>query len=228
MKEKPIFTPDMLEFMMELRFNNNKAFMSDNRQEYLRRMHAPYYRLIQNLAPGMVAIDPKMEVRPNKVLSRIFRDTRFSKNKEPYRDHHWIAFRRQGEPRDKAVMFWFEIRLENVSWGLGFWGENRKAMEILRRRMISNPAELVSLQRILSEYQFRLEGDKYKRISIPEGLHPELVDWYVRKDIYLVKNQVDASQVFKTGFAKQLIEDFQALAPFYHLLRGSYELSMTE
>ena len=119
-----IFSKDMLEFMLDLRFNNNKTFMNENRTRYQEVMRDPYYRLIELLTPTALEIDPGMEVRPYKCLSRIFRDTRFSNNKLPYRDHHWVAFRHQAEPRDQAVMLWFEIRLDEVSWGLGFWGGN--------------------------------------------------------------------------------------------------------
>jgi len=220
-----IFQMDMLDFMAEIRFNNNKSFMQAHRDEYIRRMRTPYYRLIEALAPTMTRIDPEMEVRPSKVLSRIFRDTRYSHDKSPYRDHHWIAFRRRGEPREQSVMYWFEIRLDAVGWGLGFWGENRNAFDALRKRMVSNPNELLGLLPILKRRSFILEGEKYKRMKTPDNLREELHPWYTSKEIYLVKQGVQPSWAFEGTLTNRLEEDFVALSPFYQLFRGYYDIS---
>lgn len=223
-----IFSKDMLEFMLDLRFNNNKTFMNENRARYQEVMRDPYYRLIELLTPTALEIDPGMEVRPYKCLSRIFRDTRFSNNKLPYRDHHWVAFRHQAEPRDQAVMLWFEIRLDEVSWGLGFWGGNIKAMDVLRRQMVAKQDELLSILPILKKHHFNLEGSVYKRKQIPDKLPDDLIPWYIRRDVYLVKQNINPEWVFEPGLEKRLARDFLALKPFYQMLRGAYEVSALE
>lgn len=225
---KAIFSRNMLEIMMDIRFNNNKEFMQNNRDRYDKAMKQPYYQLIDLLTPTMLEIDPQMEVRPAKCLSRIFRDTRFSKSKLPYRDHHWIAFRRQAEPRDKAVMFWFEIRLEAVGWGLGFWGENLKAMDVLRRQMLAKPKEFEALLPILDERYFVLDGRMYQRKKVPESLPEVLHPWYLRREIYLVKQGINPDWVFEPGLENRLAKDFLALKPFYRMLKGAYDFANLE
>lgn len=220
------FKPDMLDFMMQIRHNNNKAFMDANRAEYIKKMRTPYYAFIEALAPTALEIDPLMEVRPSKVLSRIFRDTRFSKDKSPYRDHHWIAFRHQGEPRDKSLMFWFEIRMDHVSWGLGFWGENRPALDVLRKRMLAKPDELLTLSDHLSANHFVLAGDDFKRIAVPEGLDERLIPWYKKKELLLIRTGINPQWVFEPGIVKRLADDLLILKPAYQLLRGCYEISL--
>lgn len=218
----------MIEFMLNIRFNNSKAFMEANRAEYQRRMRDPHYALIEALAPTMREIDPRMEIRPNKVLSRIFRDTRFSNDKSPYRDHHWLAFRRAGEARDKAVMFWFELRVEALRWGLGFWGDNRPAMDVLRRRMIARPEDLLALIPALDKRGLRIEGESYKRMEVPEDLHPELKAFYPLKDVYIVQSRDDIELAFGDQLLPTLIGDYRAMAPVYQLLRGCYDIAMLE
>ena len=51
------FQPEMLDFMMDIRFNNNKEFMDSHRDQYEKLMKEPYYRLIEALAPAMQKID---------------------------------------------------------------------------------------------------------------------------------------------------------------------------
>ena len=62
-------------------------------------------------------------------LSRINRDTRFSRDKSPYRDHLWMLFRKAAEPREGSVFFWFEFGPERLWWGLATWDENRPLMD---------------------------------------------------------------------------------------------------
>lgn len=212
--------------MMDIRFHNNKEFMAAHRDEYISKVRMPYYALIEALTPAMLSIDKEMEVRPARVLSRIFRDTRFSRDKSPYRDHHWIAFRHAGIPREAAPMFWMEIRVERVSWGLGFWGENKEAMEIIRRRIIACPEEFEKLNRLLKRNKFSLEGDTYKRVKPPDGMPPALCDWYTRKELLIVKQDIESGVIFGAGFADVLARDFTALKPVYRLMQGSYELSL--
>lgn len=214
--------------MLNIRFNNSKAFMDANRAAYHRVVRDPYYQLIEALNPTMLQIDPRMELRPHRVLSRIHRDTRFSHDKSPYRDHHWLAFRRAGEEREKAVVFWFELRVEHIMWGLGFWGENRQALDILRRRMLSHPDDLLSLLNALDPKRLKVEGDSYKRMKLPEGLHPKLKQLYVMKDIYITRQNAKQEWAFSERLLPELIEDFQALAPIYQLLRGCHDIAQLE
>lgn len=220
------FKQDMLDFMLDIRFNNSKTFMDAHRDEYILKMRTPYYELINSLAPVMQGIDPSMEVRPVKCLSRIFRDTRFSRDKSPYRDHHWVAFRRAGLPREAAPMFWFEVRVEGAGWGLGYWGENKGAMDILRRRMLAHPEEFYQMNRILEQHGFVLAGDTHKRMKIPEKLDPMLLPWYTRKELLMMKTGIGPDIIFKADIQKCLAEDFEALAPIYRLMQGCYDLAV--
>ena len=214
--------------MMDIRFNNNKTFMQEHREQYIEVMRTPYYQLIESLAPTMLEISPNMEVRPAKCLSRIFRDTRFSHDKSPYRDHHWVAFRQAGVPRMGAPMYWMEIRIEKVSWGLGYWGENKGATDIMRRRMLAKPDEFAVLNKILNKYHYVVAGDEYKRISIPDNLHSAVQSWYPKKELLFIRQNINPDVIFSTRILELLSQEFKALAPIYHMMQGSYELALHE
>ena len=81
------FGKEILPFFLDLRFHNDKSFMDANRDRYYRAVRQPFYDFITAMGPGMQQIAEDMEVRPVKCLSRINRDTRFSRDKSPYRDH---------------------------------------------------------------------------------------------------------------------------------------------
>ena len=139
------FGKGVLPFFLDLRFHNSKEFMDANRERYQKEVRAPFYAFIEALGPKMQLIDPDFEIRPAKCLSRINRDTRFSKDKSPYRDHLWVAFRQAAMDKDGLPFYWIEIRPESVNWGLGVWGENRGMMDAMRRRMAAQPEDYLRL-----------------------------------------------------------------------------------
>lgn len=77
------FNSDLLSFYADIRFHNEKAFMDAHRKEYYQKVRDPFYAFIAEMAPVMLSIDPDMEVRPAKCLSRINRDTRYSQGINP-------------------------------------------------------------------------------------------------------------------------------------------------
>lgn len=229
----PVFTcfpQETIPFFLQLAMNNSQSWFHEHHDEYIACVQTPFYDLIDTLAPFMRQIDPEMEVRPNKCLARIHRDTRFSKDKSPYRDHLWLLFRRAAEPREQCLMFWFEFGPREISWGLGFWGENRPVMDMLRRRMEARPDEWLRLleKADLPARQLVLGGDDWKRLPVPGSLPVGLIPLYIKKTPYFSTHRGDISLGLKPGLIELLKEDYAALAPFYHAFRGMMDETLSE
>src|SRR5699024_4378623 len=112
--------------------NNNREFFLNNREWYLRSVREPSLALVEALAPAVGQIDPGIETRPQRALARINRDTRFSRDKSPYRDHVWISFRRPEEERGHLPSFYVEVGVEGVYFGMGAYAPERARMNALR------------------------------------------------------------------------------------------------
>lgn len=218
------FNGDLLSFYADIRFNNNKAFMDAHRKEYYQKVRDPFYAFIETLAPVMLSIDGDMEVRPHKCLSRINRDTRFTHDKSPYRDHHWVAFREAARDKNGAPFYWFEIKLESVNWGLGIWNENAALFDALRRRMEARPEEVLSALRPAYEHGFVLDGAFWKRMKPPAGLPAALAPIYPARQLYFEKQGIDPAWIFDETITDRVAADFKALAPVWRLLRGLNDL----
>ena len=126
---------------MALRFNNNREFFQSNREWYLKSVREPSLALAEALSPAIEKIDPGIETRPHRALARINRDTRFSHDKSPYRDHVWISFRRPEEERGRFPSFFIEVGVEGVFYGMGAYAPERARMNALRRRLRLAPEE---------------------------------------------------------------------------------------
>lgn len=216
------FTDETVQFLIDLKFHNNTAFFHAEHDRYIDTVQKPFYEMIDDLAPVMKKIDPMMEIRPYKCLSRIHRDTRFSKDKSPYRDHHWFLFRRAAEPRDKSLFYYFEFGPDRLSWGMGIWGENRELMDIFRKKMHANPYGTLALieDMDLPERHLFLGGSFFKRMNIPPEIPQQLIPWYTGREIYVSRYEPPYQWAFSSKILKEVQKDFTALAPLYQLLRG--------
>ena len=177
------YTEDTRAFFMALRFNNNREFFQSNREWYLKSVREPSLALAEALAPAVEEIDPGIETRPHRALARINRDTRFSHDKSPYRDHVWISFRRPEEERGRSPRSFVEVGVEGVYYGMGAYAPERARMNALRRHLRLAPEEPKRLLAAL-EGRFTLYGETYKRLAVPEGLPEALVPLYLRKSYY--------------------------------------------
>lgn len=216
------FSEETIQFFLGLRFHNQKSFFEENREAFQAYVQAPFYALIEDLSPVMAKIDPGMELRPYKCLARIYRDTRFSKDKSPYRDHLWVLLRRAAEPRDQGLTYWFELSPEWVNWGMGFWSENRPVMDLMRRRMAAHPQSFMALIDgcQLEKRHLELSGTSFKRMEAPPGIPDRLKPWYLSKEFFIHRTDADMRWIYSPSLVKRVAGDFKALAPLYRTLRG--------
>ena len=202
--------------------------MDANRERYYREVRQPFCDFIGAMGPGVQAICEDMEVRPGKCLSRINRDTRFSKDKSPYRDHLWVAFRQAGMPNDGTPFYWFEVSPEEVTWGLGIWGENRNIMDAMRRKMAAHPDDFLRVLPVLQKRRFCLAGAEWKKMKPPPELPPELGPWYLKRQIYAQRLGTSLSWIHSPDIVRRVLNDYEALAPLYWIFRGCVEEAMNQ
>ena len=224
------FSEETIRFFLDIRFHNSVSYYRENQQRFEEHVKAPFYDFINELGPGMQKIDPLMEIRPYRCLARIWRDTRFSKDKSPFRDHLWLLFRRAGEPREGSVMYWFELSPQHVDWGVGLWGENRPLMDMLRRRIAAKPDEVQHIidSCHLARHHMVVGGQSFKRLEVPPGVPESLKHWYMLRDVYVSRADASMQWIYDPSLADKVLADFKALAPMYRLLRGAYDATSEE
>jgi len=216
------FTDETIQFFLDLRFHNYTDYFHQQHDRYVENVQQLFYSLIEDLAPAMLSVDPRMEVRPYKCLSRIHRDTRFSKDKSPYRDHLWFLFRRAAEPREKSLFYYVEFGPDRLDWGLGIWGENREVMDMFRKRMEANPDGIMAMidDMDLPERHLGLGGSWFKRMPVPDQIPDRLKRWYLSRDMYIGKVDPAYEWAFSDRLKTEMEKDFLAMAPLYQTLRG--------
>ena len=214
------FSPESLGYFESLAANNNKVWFEGHRDDFDQYLMEPLKSLVSDLSGAMLAIDPELVVIPavDKTISRIYRDTRFSRNKSPYKTCLWITFKRRSPDWKTAPCFFFEISADGYRYGMGFYSATRETMDSLRRFIEAKPAEFRKTGALLSKQDtFTLEGDRYKRPLNPT-LPDDLQQWHGRKNIYFISQRPVNGRLFTRGIYDDLREGFGMLKPLYELL----------
>ena len=214
------FPEETIKFFLDVRFHNDMAFVHAHEKEYKEYVKQPFYSFIEALGDTMLSIADDMEIRPVKCLARLRRDTRFTKDKSPYRDHLWLCFRRAGASKEGSVNYWFELTPETVDWGLGFWFENRSAMNTLRKRMVEKPDEVLEALRKsrLPGKDLLVDGRRYQRMKPPEGMALPLALLYPMKEMFIQRVNVPFGKIYTPEILDMVRKDFLRLKPMYKLL----------
>lgn len=89
------FSPDLFAFLRELRDNNDRQWFAANKQRYEKVVRDPALQFISDFGPRLRRIAPRLVANPRPTggsLFRIYRDTRFSRDKSPFKTHIGIHF----------------------------------------------------------------------------------------------------------------------------------------
>lgn len=212
------FKKEALEFLLMNRMNNSKEWYEEHRHEYRKYVYDPFVQLVDQLSPVMKEIDESIITIPSKLISRVRRDTRFTKDKSLYRDNVWFVFLRDKSQMSTSPCFWFELGQYGTSYGVGYYGADTGSMARMREMILNrHPAFTAALKAYESQDEFTIGGETYKRSKYPD--QPEnLRQWLDRKNIYFQCVQND----FRLAFSKELPEvlgnGFRKLKPIYDFL----------
>ena len=165
----PGIQPAMLEYFVGIALNNYREYFLSTHKDYEQNVKKPLYALAEELVPYALKIDDDMEQLPRRIVSRIRRDTRFTKDKSPYRSHMWLSFHPMSKPKWACFGLYYDISPDCSCYGGGFYDSDPARARWMRALLLRRQRELVQ---ILTDPAFathyRILGEDYKRIEIPE------------------------------------------------------------
>ena len=214
------FNEDTYKFLLELAFQNNKPFFEANRARYKANVQAPMRAMAEDLLPLALSIDPGFNTRMTSILSRIHRDTRYSRDKRPYRDHAWLSFRRPGHRISESISLYFEITPQGYGYGLGMYGGDPVTMAGLRQRALADPAGFLALAQRPCMEKYDLEGPVYKRDHLPAGTDPALKPYLNRKGLSWCYFCDRLTLTLQPALLEEVRQAFTELAPLYRYCCG--------
>jgi len=214
------FTQEALSFLSDIRFNNNQTFYEANRERYEKYVKAPLRAISDEMTPVVQLIDPRLDTRPGRTMSRIRRDTRYTKDKSPFRDHVWLGWRYPGESRSEGFGMWWGFGPDWLSWGMGCYGTDKPLMDALRLHIRRYPDEVRTIMRAL-EKDYVMYGEDYKKIAVPEDVPEDLRYLYVKKGFGVEHNATpeEWKKLYSHDMADLLAKELTAMAPLHQLMQ---------
>lgn len=215
------FSPASIGFLSELKANNNRDWFNDNKHRYEEHVLDVALVFIQSMQEPLAEFAPRFTAIPKRMggsLMRVYRDTRFSKNKTPYKTNIGIQFRHEQAKDVHAPGYYLHIDPEQVFLGAGMWRPASDALRGIRERIAEKPREWT---RVRDDKRFarhfRLGGESLTRP--PRGFdkaHPEIED-IKRKDFIAVKD-MELADATHARFQQKVETAFKAADPYMRFL----------
>ncbi len=215
------FQPSLIAFLEELETHNNRTWFAANKPRYETDVLAPALAFIDAMAPHMLAVSPHFPTLAKRVggsLMRVYRDTRFARDKRPYKTNVGIQFRHVAGKDVHAPGFYVHIAPDAIFLGAGMWRPDREALHGIRERIAAHGDEWCTARNAgVTGAGFALGGEQLQRP--PRGYDPEhrCIEDLKRKDFIAIRH-LDRNAVLDTGFAGIAGESFAATAPFVEFL----------
>lgn len=209
-----------LRFLTENMLQDSRTWFAEHKERYKALVEEPLLALSARIGPAMLEIDPLITVDPKRTLSRIWRDTRFTKDKTVYREVMWLIFRR-GKGMEYPSFF-FEFSPAAFRYGIGYYHTPPGVMDVLRKRVLSEDKRYLAAQKAVDDLPgFHVDGDRYKRSRYPDA-SPTQREWLERKGIAVLHNGSDPALLFSGTLHETLCEAFRGLAPVYRFLLDAH------
>lgn len=212
-KKQTSISASTLDFLKQLKENNNREWFGENKQTYLEELDKLTV-FADALLELMQSHDLIETPSGKKVLHRIYRDTRFSKEKIPYKTNFSGGFTRA--TRQLRGGYYFHIEPGNCFLAGGFYGPNAEDLKLIREDISFDPKPATA---ILNTADFKdtfgnLQGEKLK--TTPKGFSADdpAIELLRHKQFLLIRKFTD-QQVMQPDFLTEANRTFKNMRPFF-------------
>ncbi len=205
---------------------NSKLWYQQHKDDFKQYLSVPFRDLATAMAPRMLEIDEQMITEPKSIVSRLYKDLRFAKDKTSlYRDHMWLTFMRGTNVMCGLPSYFFEVSPYNFRYGCGYYMADAKSMASLRNLILSNsPVFQKAKECFENQSMFSLVGETYKKPRYAD-YSEDLSRWLEKKDICFIANSTDIDLLFSPNLADVLCDRFEMIKPLYDLMMTAESLA---
>lgn len=213
------FSPAALDFLRKLGRNNRREWFKPRKHIYDSEIHGPMLRLIAAINGELVKFAPDYVLAPQKAMLRIYRDTRFSANKTPYKKHVSALFPRAGASRTSGACFYFHFTEKELLIFAGVWNPPADELRVIRGFLAEHHAELERILRAkaLRDLFGEMEGEQLTRV--PAGFSQEhAAAELLRGKQWYLERTLPAEVLLGTGALTEIVRSFRTAAPFVEFM----------
>jgi uncharacterized protein (TIGR02453 family) len=223
----PHLRPEGLKFLRGLEKNNDRDWFNARKALYESELKEPMLAIIRKITDAMTDFAPN-HVRPaEKSLFRIYRDTRFSHDKRPYKNHVAAWWSHMGMEKTSGAGYYFQVSPKGVLVAAGSYMPEKDQLSAIRHWLLENHAEFRKLlnrpaiQKTFAEF----EGEALTRP--PKGFpaeHPAMD--LIKCKQWGLSATLPVETALETNFAQTVIKHFKLLAPIVDALNTPIAASL--
>jgi uncharacterized protein (TIGR02453 family) len=225
-----MFTAKTLSFLRALKRNNRREWFQPRKEDYETHVRAPMVALLERLAIDMRSFAPELIADPKISLFRIYRDTRFSSDKRPYKTHVAARFPLRGVPKGEGAGLYFEIAPGWVWMGGGMYMPTTADLHDIRAQIAATHPR--GLHKVVTAPAFKravgeLTGDRLTRVPLgyPKD-HPAV--HYLQFKQFLGSCEYEVSLATSRRFYPELLKVFKAVVPLVQFLNQAIVPRLTQ
>ena len=231
MSDGTIFSRDLFDFLTRLAENNNRIWFNEHKENYNRSAKEPMLKFIGEMGERLPHISPsfRADTRTNGgSMYRIYRDTRFAKQKKPYKENVGCQFHHIAGKDAHAPGFYLHLQPGNCFAGGGIWRPPTSQLTMIRERIAANSRDWIEVKRFLSasETVAMMQAESLKRA--PRGFdpgHPLIDD--IKQKSFFAGAELTEEQVCGPDFNDRVEHIFLDLIPFMGFLTEAVGLSFS-
>ncbi len=217
------FPPEAMQFFRGLARNNNRDWFLPRKNIFEEKVKQPMRDLVELVNDGMRRYAPDHVNEPDKAIYRFYRDTRFSKDKTPYKDHIAATFPRGGMARHEGAGYYFAISHKEVAIGGGVYMPMPETLRAIREHIAAHPDELRRLihRAAAKKLYGGVQGEQLSRV--PKGFpsdHPAADLLRYKQFLFYVTLPPEIAA--GRGIAGTIAEHFRAIAGFVDFLNAPF------
>jgi len=222
------FPKEMFRFLSDLAGNNNREWFSNNKDRYESFVVAPVTRFIEVVGEFLPTLSDAYVAdtrRNGGSMFRIHRDTRFSRDKRPYKENVGCQFRHTAGKNAHAPGFYVHLAPAEVFFGGGIWKPDNNSLEKIRNHISGNPEQWSSVinDTALSNYFGKLQGESLKRP--PRGFDP--IDPHIedlKRKSHIAFRHVKPQSARTPAFINEVEKAFTTEMPLMHFITSALEI----
>ncbi len=213
------FPEEMVKFFRSLKRNNRREWFQPRKPLFDQHVKAPMLELAAAINRDLAKFAPEYVTEPKNAIFRIYRDTRFSADKTPYKTHIAASFSRRGSGGLGTGGFYFSVSNETIEIAAGIYHPDRDVMLLIRNHIADTYPEL---NRILADKKARkltgnLQGDALTRA--PKGFDPEHpAAGLIKMKDWLFDVTLEPSLATTPKLQSEIVTRFRAMAPLIQYL----------
>jgi uncharacterized protein (TIGR02453 family) len=218
------FNPEAMKFMRGLIKNNDREWFNARKPIYEREIKAPMLALIDEINHAMVEFAPNHVRDPKKIMMRIYRDTRFAKDKRPYKRQVSAWWARRGMEKTSGGGFYFHAGPKEVLISIGVYMPEREQLRAVREWMSKNhKVYRAMVKKMLSARGMGMTNiDGYPLTRMPKGFaSDDAADELLRARNWGVHAYLPAEAALEPNFGREIVRRFKLAAPLIEALNGA-------